>query len=60
MTLGISCPTVEPKLYCVTGAQQGVLVPGGGGSGSSKDWMCNYPVSAQTCPGTCSFCSDFS
>lgn len=30
MTLGISCPAVEPKLYCVSGAQQGVLVTGGG------------------------------
>lgn len=30
MTLGVSCPAVEPKLYCVSGAQQGVLVTGGG------------------------------
>ena len=49
MTLGISRPAAVTKLYCVTGAQQGVLVTGGGGgggSGSSNEWMCNYPVSA--------------
>ena len=33
MPRGISRPAVVPKLYCVTGAQQGVLVTGGRGGG---------------------------